>query len=82
MRVSGAGEAGHDGGEVPGLVAGNDGVRVAPAMPPVLEFLDDLIDRPDQEPYPARTFTIRASEIAPAGSSPEGTYEIRRGGRP
>src|SRR5690606_21186941 len=36
----------------------------------------NLIDRPDQEPYPARTFTVREVEILPAGSSPAGAYEI------
>lgn len=35
-----------------------------------------LIDRPDQEPYPTRTFTIRDIAVLPAGSSPAGTYEI------
>jgi Tol biopolymer transport system component len=38
-----------------------------------------LIDRPDQDPYPARTFTIRASEVVPAGASPDGMYEIGQG---
>jgi hypothetical protein len=41
-----------------------------------LQRIVHLIDRPDQDPYPARTFTIRASKIVPAGTSPEGAYEI------
>ncbi len=39
-----------------------------------IEALTWLIDRPEQEPYPVRTFTFRKIEMMPEESSPEGTY--------
>jgi|GEM_PF-3800100 len=41
-----------------------------------LQRIVHLVDRPDQDPYPTRTFTIRDLETLPIGSSPAGTYQI------
>jgi TolB protein len=41
-----------------------------------------LIDRPEADPYPARTYTFHSIETLPAGSSPEGAYEIDGATRP
>lgn len=47
-----------------------------------LQRIVHFVDRPDQEPYPTRTYTFRESEILPAGSSPDGTYTIEGSTRP
>jgi TolB protein len=47
-----------------------------------LQRIVHLIDRPESEPYPARTYTFRSIATLPAGSSPEGAYEIAGATRP